>query len=84
LDSSGEAIRFCAAREHRRLVLGKAERLPFGDNVFNGAIALDLFEQLEKDGEAAAELFRVLRPGGILMVTVPAHPFLWRSIHKGR
>jgi SAM-dependent methyltransferase len=40
-------------------------------------MALDLFEHLEDDHAAAAELFRVLRPGGRLLVTVPAHPFLW-------
>lgn len=77
VDASSDAIGFCAARGHDKLVHGKAGRLPFGDGSFDGAIALDLFEHLETDKEAAAEILRVLRPGGILIVTVPAHPFLW-------
>lgn len=77
VDASSEALRFCAERGHRRLIRGQAERLPFADDRFDGAMALDLFEHLEDDRAAAAELFRVLRPGGRLIVTVPAHPWLW-------
>jgi SAM-dependent methyltransferase len=77
LDASGEAIRFCMERGHGRLVQARAGRMPFSDNAFDGAVALDLFEHLDDDREAAAEIFRALKPGGRLIVTVPAHPGLW-------
>jgi SAM-dependent methyltransferase len=79
LDYSAEALRWCADRGRRGLVLGDCGRLPFPDRSFAGAAALDLLEHLPDDAAAAAELHRVLKPGGRLLVTVPAHPFLWGS-----
>jgi SAM-dependent methyltransferase len=38
--------------------------------------AFDLIEHVERDDELIAEAYRVLRPGGILLIAVPAHPFL--------
>ncbi len=76
-DLSDEALGFCARRGRARLVRCRASELPFADGSFHGATALDVLEHMEDDRAAAAELFRVLRPGGRLIVTVPAHPFLF-------
>ena len=35
----------------------------------------EVLEHLDDDAAAAAELHRVLRPGGLLVVTVPANPY---------
>jgi len=78
-DVSPHAASFCARRGHPYLVMSEACRLPFEDGSFDGAVALDLFEHLREDGKAVAELLRCLRPGGRLLVTVPACPFLWSS-----
>lgn len=78
-DPAAEAVRFCSLRGQSRLVRAGAERLPFGEDSFDGIVALDLLEHLEDDRAAVAEAFRVLRPGGVLLVTVPAHPWLWGS-----
>jgi SAM-dependent methyltransferase len=51
---------------------GDALRLPFPDGAFDAVIASEVMEHLDDDRGAAAELARVLRPGGILAVTVPA------------
>jgi SAM-dependent methyltransferase len=77
LDAGAEALRFCAERGLPELARAEAGRLPFGAETFDGAMALDLFEHLLDDAAAAAELGRVLRPGGRLLVTVPAYPGLF-------
>ncbi len=43
----------------------------------DAVLALDLLEHLPDDAAAAREFARVLRPGGILLLTVPACPELW-------
>jgi SAM-dependent methyltransferase len=49
-----------------------ARRLPFGDGAFDKVIAAEILEHVPDDGAAMAEVARVLRPGGIAAVTVPA------------
>jgi SAM-dependent methyltransferase len=49
-----------------------ALRLPFPDGAFDRVIASEVMEHIGDDGGAAAELARVLRPGGTIAVTVPS------------
>jgi SAM-dependent methyltransferase len=37
----------------------------------------DVLEHVRDDVSALKEMLRVLKPGGILVATIPAHPFLW-------
>lgn len=48
-----------------------AFRLPFADATFDGVVAAEVLEHLRDDRAAMAELARVLRPGGVLAVSVP-------------
>lgn len=52
---------------------GSLLALPFDDGTFSHALCLDVLEHLPFDEQpkAIAELYRVLRPGGELLVTVP-------------
>jgi 2-polyprenyl-6-hydroxyphenyl methylase/3-demethylubiquinone-9 3-methyltransferase len=50
------------------------EALPFGDCSFDGVVASSVFEYLVDVQRVAAEVSRVLRPGGVLLLTVP-NPF---------
>lgn len=52
-------------------VNGDALALPFADGSFDRVIAAEVLEHIPTDGEALAELARVLRPGGTIAVTVP-------------
>ncbi len=54
-----------------RAVRGDAYALPFDDDSFDAVIAAEILEHLPDDERAMAELFRVLRPGGQIAVTVP-------------
>ena len=52
-------------------VRGTAYSLPFEDDSFDRIIAAEVLEHLPEDSRAMAELFRVLKPGGLIAVTVP-------------
>jgi SAM-dependent methyltransferase len=53
-------------------VNGDGTRLPFDDASFDRVMASEVLEHIPDDEAAFAELARVLRPGGVLAVTVPA------------
>jgi SAM-dependent methyltransferase len=65
------------ARGAGEVVDGDLARLPFAADEFDLATTLDVLEHLDDDRAALVELRRVVRPGGALVVTVPAHPRLW-------
>ena len=50
---------------------GTAYALPFADDSFDRVVAAEVLEHLPEDTRAMAELFRVLKPGGLMAVTVP-------------
>jgi len=54
-----------------RTVEGDALALPFDAEEFDKVIAAEILEHIPDDEQAMRELFRVLRPGGALAVTVP-------------
>jgi len=52
--------------------VGDATAMPFPDNSFDIVIAAEVMEHIPADQAAIGEVARVLRPGGIAAVTVPA------------
>ncbi len=77
VDPSLDALRFCRENGLKNVFEGVADKLPFPDNYFDAAIALDVLEHIEDAGKAVAEIRRVLKPGGIFVSYVPAFMFLW-------
>jgi SAM-dependent methyltransferase len=89
LDCSEEAIRWCAEKRLPPVKRGDLCQLPFPGDHFDMILATDVLEHIDDEGAAVAELHRVLRPGGTLIVTVPAFEGLWGlqdqvSHHKRR
>ncbi len=78
IDISEEAVEYNRGRG-REVILGSIERMPFADNSFDLALALDVIEHVPDDLQALRELFRILRPGELLLVTVPALQMLWSA-----
>lgn len=76
-DFSEEALGFCLERGHRLLCKADAAELPFPDGSFSLVTALDVIEHLDDDLLALQELRRILRPGGLLIISVPAYKLLW-------
>ncbi|HEX2851848.1 MAG TPA: class I SAM-dependent methyltransferase [Opitutaceae bacterium] len=51
--------------------------LPFADGSFDAVVSADVICQVENPEVAVAEFFRVLRPGGIVLINVPAYMWMW-------
>jgi SAM-dependent methyltransferase len=49
-----------------------ATNMPFPDNSFDKVIASEILEHVPNDRLAMAEISRILRPGGVAAITVPA------------
>ncbi len=81
LDAYGvEASPIALDIAHKRGVdvqAGALPDLPLSSASADVAIALDVFEHVDDDVAAMAEVRRVLRPGGRLIATVPALQWLW-------
>ncbi len=80
LDASFVALQFSRKRGMEKLILGDAQILPFADNKFDLVAVLDVLEHLDNDCQALREIWRVLKPGGAVVFTVPAFMGLW-SVH---
>lgn len=54
-------------------VRADALTLPFADDTFDRVVAAEVLEHIGDDRQAIAELVRVLKPGGVMAVTVPRY-----------
>jgi SAM-dependent methyltransferase len=63
------------------VVVGDVSRQPFGC-FFDMVGAFDVLEHIPDDEAACRDVFRLLRPGGCFLGTVPAHPSLWSSFDE--
>lgn len=60
------------------LLQAEATKLPLADNIFDAVLLLDVLEHVDEQ-VLLQEVYRVLRPGGLVLITVPAIPWLWSS-----
>ena len=77
LDPYRTPLGLARGRGMTRLVRGDGVHLPFADGSFDLITALDVLEHIDDHAAAAAEIRRLLRPGGIFVAAVPAYQFLW-------
>ncbi|MCR3752097.1 class I SAM-dependent methyltransferase [Lentzea californiensis] len=75
----GEEGAAIAAARGLPVVRADACHLPFADRTADLVIAFDVLEHISRDDAAAAEIHRVLKPGGTFLATVPADPRLWSA-----
>ncbi|MFJ8477560.1 class I SAM-dependent methyltransferase [Kitasatospora sp. NPDC094011] len=56
-----------------------ARRLPVGSGTVDLVVAFDVLEHIVEDDRAMAEIYRVLRPGGLALIAVPCDMRLWSA-----
>ncbi len=76
LDTSAAALELASARGFPT-ARADGYALPLAGSSVDLVCALDVLEHLDEDLMALHEFHRVLRPGGLLLLTVPAYRFLW-------
>jgi SAM-dependent methyltransferase len=78
IDLAPEAIAFCRERGVRAVRAGVLS-LPFPDGTFDAVVSFDVLYHawVTDDRAAVVEMARVTRPGGSLLVRVPALRALW-------
>ncbi len=55
------------------------DKLPYADKQFDLIVMLDVLEHVEDHIGAMHRILRILKPGGVLAMTVPALRWLWSS-----
>ncbi|MCS6829397.1 MAG: class I SAM-dependent methyltransferase [Armatimonadota bacterium] len=77
VDISPLALSWSRKRGLDNLLLAAAERLPLAKESVDVIVATDILEHLDDDIAVLAEFYRTLKPGGYVVVTVPAYSILW-------
>jgi SAM-dependent methyltransferase len=69
-----------------QVAIGSATSLPFADASVAGVVMSEVLEHVDDDAWALREAARVLRPGGMVALTVPhdRYPWLWDPINRTR
>jgi SAM-dependent methyltransferase len=89
VEIDGRKCAACASADvRRRLVQGDLERAPFATACFDLVLLNEVLEHVPDDAAALREAFRLLRPGGVLIVFAPNRLFPFEThglyTHGGR
>ena len=76
-DASVHALEFCKSQHAIPVKQIDGKELPFEDESFDFVFALEVVEHIEDDLYALQEIYRILKPNGYFILTVPAFMFLW-------
>lgn len=59
-------------------------KMPYASGAFDGVILSEVLEHIDDDVRGLREVWRVLKPGGVVAITVPHanYPFWWDPINK--
>lgn len=74
---SNKICRDACEKKGFKIISGTADHLEFSDDAFDLVTMLDVMEHLEYPEDSLKEIRRVIRPGGKIILTVPALQMLW-------
>jgi SAM-dependent methyltransferase len=77
IDISSYAVKYTRSRGVRAFC-ASVEKIPFKNNTFDAVVSMDVIyhSHVQDDAHAISEMFRVLKPRGILVIRVPANTWL--------
>lgn len=84
----GRAAQAAERSRPASVLVGANEALPFGDGTFDAVVSNEVIEHVDDDVASAAELVRVLAPGGRIVLFCPnrwypveQHGVYWRGVY---
>lgn len=77
IDLSPVAVRLARARTQAAVAEGSVTALPFEDRSFDAIVSSDVLYELDKPELAMREFGRCVRPGGWMVLNLPAYRWLW-------
>jgi SAM-dependent methyltransferase len=77
LEIAPEAIEFARRRGVQNIIQGSISDPPFAAGSFDLVLSLDVIEHVENDVHILSSLYEIVKPGGHLILTVPAFESLW-------
>ncbi|MSR73960.1 MAG: class I SAM-dependent methyltransferase [Planctomycetes bacterium] len=87
-DVAQEALVHCRSRGFAKTFRAHGQALPYEDASFDLVTAFDTLEHIPQETETLLECQRILKPGGVLFLSVPAYQFLYthqdRIVHHQR
>ena len=76
-DFSAEALKFSRRRGHSRLIQASVLQMPFAGDTFDVLVSFDVIcETGVEDQQALHEFTRVMKPGGIVLLRLPAYRWM--------
>lgn len=61
-----------------KIIRGDIKNTPFKPNSFDLVLAMEIFEHIPDGERVIDEVWRILKPGGLFLVTVPSENILWK------
>lgn len=77
VEASGDFLEVARQRGFTVLSGALPDQLPLDPSSCDGVLLFDVLEHIEDDRAALRAVGRVLKPGGLLICTVPAYQWLW-------
>ncbi len=81
IDLFHEGLLHARGRVSCPLVRGDVRNIAFREP-FDLALLCDVLEHVDNDATALENIHRLLKPAGVLLITVPAHPLLWSAFDE--
>lgn len=77
VDFEKDVIDFGLNHGIKNLKLATGEKIDYPDKTFDVVTAFDVLEHIENEKPTIAELVRILKPSGRIIISVPAYQWMW-------
>lgn len=77
LDYSILACELARERTHHVIAHGSIAELHFSDAMFDAVVSCDVVCQVADDTQVVKEIYRCLKPGGVVVLTMPAYQWMY-------